>query len=626
MGRYRRRVAAAVVLGGLLVLALAMARASGPHTASIGGAAAHAAQHEPLGRPRAKAARTPRRTATARTRRRRSRSTRSRARSRRTRSSSARARSSSRRWDFLGPETLDVDRLGTQSFIKPTQWSGRVTALAVDPKCKPQECTLYVGAAGGGVWRSKNALAPKPDVEADLGGDPDERDRLDRRRPQRPEGQDDLRRHRRGERERRQRGRARPLQDDRRRRALVARPGLVRGREPPRDHLGRDRAGQCEPHPDRDAHRRARDRLELHEHGHRRGAVAGAGVYDSTDGGATFALTQAGSINEVKFDPSDPSVRLRDATATGGLLRSTPAARPAPGSRSSRRTGAASRSRRCAAERQDAHLPGRLERRRPGCAGLPDRRREPAGGDVDRLEQRGVDAPVEPDRRHARHSVSTTTATAARRLAVLLRHVDPLAARPARHGGRRRAHALRGAEAVRHQVSPVVGMRSNGRAVMMSMDKGATWTDMTGRRRRRVDAPGPARTRVRAGQPGPVLRRIRRRPHPHERQVGRRVRPVRRPRPRRAQPRIGVQAVAEPHPEEAGSDERGPRRPADVQHLRQPVLAGRHGDDGHAGQRDAVLHGLDGGTCRSPATAATAASTRSTLTSASTPTPEGRWT
>jgi len=66
------------------------------------------------------------------------------------------------KWDSLGPDTLDVDRLGTQSFIKPTQWSGRVTALAVDPKCKQQECTLYVAAAGGGIWRSTNALAPNP--------------------------------------------------------------------------------------------------------------------------------------------------------------------------------------------------------------------------------------------------------------------------------------------------------------------------------------------------------------------------------------------------------------------------------------------------------------------------------
>src|SRR3954452_11608053 len=66
------------------------------------------------------------------------------------------------KWDSLGPSTLNVDRLGTQAFTAPTQWSGRVTALTVDPKCKPQECTLYVGAAGGGVWRSKNALAPNP--------------------------------------------------------------------------------------------------------------------------------------------------------------------------------------------------------------------------------------------------------------------------------------------------------------------------------------------------------------------------------------------------------------------------------------------------------------------------------
>jgi hypothetical protein len=66
------------------------------------------------------------------------------------------------KWDSIGPSTLDVDRLGTQAFTAPTQWSGRVTALTVDPKCKPQECTLYVGAAGGGVWRSKNALAPSP--------------------------------------------------------------------------------------------------------------------------------------------------------------------------------------------------------------------------------------------------------------------------------------------------------------------------------------------------------------------------------------------------------------------------------------------------------------------------------
>jgi hypothetical protein len=94
------------------------------------------------------------------------------------------------KWDFLGPETLNVDRLGTQAFTAPTQWSGRVTALAIDPKCKPQECTLYVGAAGGSVWRSKNALAPNPSWKFISDLDPDERDRLDHRRPERRDRQD----------------------------------------------------------------------------------------------------------------------------------------------------------------------------------------------------------------------------------------------------------------------------------------------------------------------------------------------------------------------------------------------------------------------------------------------------
>ena len=74
----------------------------------------------------------------------------------------ARGSSLTSKWDAVGPTTLDVDRLGTQTYQRGTQWSGRVTSLAIDPKCKPQECTLYVGAAGGGIWRSKNALAPNP--------------------------------------------------------------------------------------------------------------------------------------------------------------------------------------------------------------------------------------------------------------------------------------------------------------------------------------------------------------------------------------------------------------------------------------------------------------------------------
>jgi len=64
-------------------------------------------------------------------------------------------------WQPKGPTTLDVNTLGTQDFGAPTQWSGRVTALASYCANK-KKCTLYSGAAGGGVWKSTNPLAATP--------------------------------------------------------------------------------------------------------------------------------------------------------------------------------------------------------------------------------------------------------------------------------------------------------------------------------------------------------------------------------------------------------------------------------------------------------------------------------
>jgi len=69
-------------------------------------------------------------------------------------------------WLSTGPTTLNVDLFGTQTYGVPTQWSGRVTSMA--SKCQPgssgapEQCTVYVGAAGGGVWRSQNALDNVP--------------------------------------------------------------------------------------------------------------------------------------------------------------------------------------------------------------------------------------------------------------------------------------------------------------------------------------------------------------------------------------------------------------------------------------------------------------------------------
>jgi hypothetical protein len=40
--------------------------------------------------------------------------------------------------------------------------SGRISALAIENNCHRERCRLYVGAAGGGIWRTNNALSDKP--------------------------------------------------------------------------------------------------------------------------------------------------------------------------------------------------------------------------------------------------------------------------------------------------------------------------------------------------------------------------------------------------------------------------------------------------------------------------------
>src|SRR5215210_6712750 len=43
----------------------------------------------------------------------------------------ARGSSLTSKWDAVGPVTLDVDRLGTQTYQRPTQWAGRTTSMAI---------------------------------------------------------------------------------------------------------------------------------------------------------------------------------------------------------------------------------------------------------------------------------------------------------------------------------------------------------------------------------------------------------------------------------------------------------------------------------------------------------------
>jgi hypothetical protein len=74
----------------------------------------------------------------------------------------SRRRSSGR--SISPPRVTATSRTGRRRQTNgiPTQWSGRVTAMAVDPRCDEDYCRLYVGAAGGGVWRTDNVLARHP--------------------------------------------------------------------------------------------------------------------------------------------------------------------------------------------------------------------------------------------------------------------------------------------------------------------------------------------------------------------------------------------------------------------------------------------------------------------------------
>ena len=169
------------------------------------------------------------------------------------------------KWDSIGPDTLDVDRLGTQSFIKPTQWSGRVTALTVSPKCDADKCTLYVGAAGGGVWQTKDALAKKAhwkQISQDIPTNAIGSIAVD---PNDPTGKTLYV----GTGEANGSGDSEAglglykSTDEGKNWSLV--PGSTARCEQPLDRVGCHRAGQREPHPDRHALRHAGRGLELDE-------------------------------------------------------------------------------------------------------------------------------------------------------------------------------------------------------------------------------------------------------------------------------------------------------------------------------------------------------------------------
>ncbi len=64
-------------------------------------------------------------------------------------------------WHLVGPTTATSPAPVTYSG-RATTVSGRVTAIAVSDSCDQNTCRIWVGAAGGGIWVTDNGLDPAP--------------------------------------------------------------------------------------------------------------------------------------------------------------------------------------------------------------------------------------------------------------------------------------------------------------------------------------------------------------------------------------------------------------------------------------------------------------------------------
>jgi hypothetical protein len=76
-------------------------------------------------------------------------------------------------WVNLGPSGVPADAIvvnESTAGTSATVFSGRTTAIAVAPNCRSSSCTVFIGAAGGGVWKTSNALASSPSWSPANGG------------------------------------------------------------------------------------------------------------------------------------------------------------------------------------------------------------------------------------------------------------------------------------------------------------------------------------------------------------------------------------------------------------------------------------------------------------------------
>ena len=72
-------------------------------------------------------------------------------------------------WVSVGPSQALYPKTPLRNSFSyvPTDYiaGGRTTAIAIAPSCKPGDCKLYITPAGGGIWRTENALTGQPNWE-----------------------------------------------------------------------------------------------------------------------------------------------------------------------------------------------------------------------------------------------------------------------------------------------------------------------------------------------------------------------------------------------------------------------------------------------------------------------------
>lgn len=67
-------------------------------------------------------------------------------------------------WSLFGPSTATVPPILSVYGAVGEEYvtSGRLTSIAISSRCRQSKCRVWIGAAGGGVWRTDRALSQRP--------------------------------------------------------------------------------------------------------------------------------------------------------------------------------------------------------------------------------------------------------------------------------------------------------------------------------------------------------------------------------------------------------------------------------------------------------------------------------